>query len=305
MNEFRYWWQHIPEHLDPVLFEVGPLKIQYYGLMYIIAFAVSYALVVFRVRREKGFHVSPPQVDALTTAMILGVILGGRLGYVIFYNFPYYLRNPLEIFLPFQFSDGIRFTGISGMSYHGGLIGVIAATVVYVRKHRLDFWEVADLYAPVVPLGYTFGRLGNFINGELYGRITTQPIGMFFPEAPGNELRHPSQLYEAFFEGIFLFLLLWFLRKRVRTRGAMLPLYLIGYGTVRFFIEFFREPDAHLGFVFLRFSTGQLLCVLMILSGVAIFLYLRRKPGSGKQAKGEPVSRRAPKASPNSSRRLS
>lgn len=304
MNEFWYWWQHIPERLDPVLFQVGPLKIQYYGLMYIIAFAVSYALVVYRVKREKGFHISPPQVEPLTTAMILGVILGGRLGYVLFYNFPYYLRHPLEIFLPFQFSDGLRFTGISGMSYHGGLIGVIIATVVYIRKHRLDFREVGDLYAPVVPLGYTFGRLGNFINGELYGRITAQPIGMFFPEAPGNVLRHPSQLYEAFFEGIFLFLVLWFLRRRVRIRGVMLALYLIGYGTVRFFIEFFREPDAHIGFAFLRFSTGQILCALMILSGVAVYLYLRRKPGGGKQAGIGSVPHKAPRESPNGSGRF-
>lgn len=278
MEEFWNWWQHIPEHLNPVLFQIGPLKLQYYGLMYIIAFAVSYSLVLYRLKQEKEFHISPQQVEALSTAMILGVILGGRLGYVLFYNLPYYLHHPLEIFLPFDFSDGIRFTGISGMSYHGGLIGVILATWIYVRKNDLDFRDVADLFVPVVPLGYTFGRLGNFINGELYGRMTDLPIGMVFPAAPGESLRHPSQLYEAFFEGVFLFIVLWIFRKRARTRGAMLAFYLIGYGTVRFFIEFFREPDAHLGFVFFRFSTGQILCFLMILAGAVLYLYLRRKP---------------------------
>lgn len=300
-DEFWYWWQHIPEHLDPVLFQIGPLKIQYYGLMYIIAFALSYALVLYRVKREDKFHISAQQMEALATAIILGVIIGGRLGYVLFYNLPYYLRHPLEIFLPFSFSDGIRFTGISGMSYHGGLIGVILATVFYVRKHRLDFWETADLYAPVVPLGYTFGRLGNFINGELYGRITTHPIGMIFPGAPGEALRHPSQLYEAFFEGVFLFLVLWFLRKRIRTRGAMLAFYLIGYGTVRFFIEFFREPDAHLGFIFFRFSTGQLLCALMVLAGTGIYLYLRSKQNPKKRAETGRIPRRSSRRSPHGS----
>lgn len=300
-DEFWYWWQHLPEHLDPVLFQIGPLKIQYYGLMYIIAFALSYALVLYRVKREKRFHISAQQVEALTTAMILGVIIGGRLGYVLFYNFPYYLRHPLEIFLPFEFSDGIRFIGISGMSYHGGLLGVILASFFYVRKHRLDFWETADLYAPVVPLGYTFGRLGNFINGELYGRITDHPIGMVFPGAPGEALRHPSQLYEAFFEGVFLFLVLWFLRKRIRTQGAMLACYLIGYGTVRFFIEFFREPDAHLGFVFFRFSTGQLLCALMVLAGMGIYLYLRGKPNHKNRPETGRIPRRSSRRSPHGS----
>ncbi len=284
MNEFQIWWQHLPEHISPVIFQIGSFKLQYYGLMYLVAFGISYALVLYRIRHENGFHISSQQAESLTTSMILGVILGGRLGYVLFYNFSYYIRNPLEIFLPFDFSNGMTFTGISGMSYHGGLIGVVIAAWIYTRKTEISFREMSDLYAPVVPLGYTFGRMGNFINGELYGRITDASIGMYFPHAPGQQLRHPSQLYEAFFEGIFLFVILWSLRKKIQTKGAMLAFYLMGYGTVRFFIEYFREPDAHLGFVFLSFSRGQLLCFFMILAGLIVYGGLRFK-NSGKKAK--------------------
>jgi phosphatidylglycerol:prolipoprotein diacylglycerol transferase len=170
----------------------------------------------------------------------------------------------------------MRFTGISGMSYHGGLIGVILAALYFTRRNGLSFLEMADLFIPGIPLGYTFGRLGNFINGELYGRITTAKIGMHFPQAGGDALRHPSQLYEAFFEGVVLFILLWSLRRRVELPGAMLGIYLMGYGTVRFFIEFARQPDDHLGFVWLNFSMGQLLCLGMILGGAAIWGWLAK-----------------------------
>lgn len=280
MNDFWHWWQHIPQRLDPVLIEIGGFRLQYYGLMYVVAFAITYALVVYRRKREPRFDVTGEQVQALITYMMLGVIIGGRLGYVLFYNFAYYWKHPLEIFLPFDFSNGVRFTGISGMSFHGGLICVILFTWLYCRWAGLSFFQVVDLFMPAIPLGYTFGRLGNFINGELYGRITDAPIGMIFPAAPGDRLRHPSQLYEAFFEGIVLFAVLWSLRKKLVTPGATLALYLVGYGTVRFFIEFFRQPDAHLGFVFSILSMGQLLCLLMILAGAALYIFLRRRRAS-------------------------
>ncbi|MBW1959817.1 MAG: prolipoprotein diacylglyceryl transferase [Deltaproteobacteria bacterium] len=278
-NGFLTFWQHLPESIEPVIFQVGGFRLQYYGLMYIVAFLITYGLVIYRINHEKNrFQITGDQVKDLTVSMILGLVIGARLGYVIFYNLSYYTRNPLEIFLPFQFSNGITFTGISGMSYHGGLAGLVVATVLFVRKHRLALWQIADLYSPVAPLGYTFGRLGNFINGELYGRITASPIGMYFPMAPGSERRHPSQLYEAFFEGIFLFVVLWLLRKKRFPQGAMLAFYLAGYGTVRFFIEYFREPDAHLGFVFLSFTMGQVLCGLMIICAVLLYGYLRLHP---------------------------
>ncbi len=277
MGDFLYWWQHLPEHMDPVILEIGSFRLQYYGLMYIVAFAFTYILASHRIRREDRFRINVDQLQGLMTAMILGLIIGARLGYVLFYNFSYYLHHPLEVILPFEFSGGFRFTGITGMSYHGGLIGVVVATVIFVRKNRLDFFNMADLIVPCIPLGYTFGRLGNFINGELFGRVTTHPIGMFFPFAPGPGRRHPSQLYEAFFEGIVLFIVLWTVKSRVTTRGAMLALYLMGYGLVRFFIEYARQPDAHLGFILLSLSMGQLLCMAMILAGGLLLLYLKRQ----------------------------
>ena len=277
MNEFWSWWQHLPENIDPVIFQIGSFKLQYYGLMYIVAFATTYFLAWYRTKREDRFDLSTDQLKDIMTYIILGLIIGARLGYVVFYNLSYYLDHPLEIILPFSFSNGFHFTGISGMSYHGGLIGVLFAGWLYVRKNKLNPWDVIDLFVPAAPLGYTFGRLGNFINGELYGRVTESPIGMYFPLAPIKQLRHPSQLYEAFFEGIFLFAVLWGVRKIKLPRGSMIALYLIGYGLVRFIIEYFREPDEHLGFVLLSFSMGQVLCFLMILSGICLFLYLGRK----------------------------
>jgi len=277
MYDFKTWWQHLPQNISPVIFEIGWFKLQYYGLMYIVAFGITYFLVLHRLKYEKRFEFTTDQIKDIMTYLIIGLIVGARLGYVLFYNFSYYIHHPLEIILPFSFSNGITFTGISGMSYHGGLIGATIAAWVYFYKAKLNWWSAVDLFVPVVPLGYTFGRLGNFINGELFGRVTTSSIGMYFPLAPAGELRHPSQLYEAFFEGIFLFLILWNIRKIKIPTGAMLALYLIGYGTIRFFIEYFREPDAHLGFVLLSFSMGQILCLLMIAAGIFLYVYLGRR----------------------------
>jgi phosphatidylglycerol:prolipoprotein diacylglycerol transferase len=277
MNNFLTWWQHLPENLSPVLFKIGPLTLRYYGLMYVVAFTIVYFLAVYRITHEPEAPMSKEQAGDLMTVMILGLILGARLGYVIFYNPSYYLNHPLEIFLPFEFSHGIKFTGIAGMSYHGGLIGTLVAALWYCRRAGIAFLKAADLFIPGIPLGYTFGRLGNFINGELYGRITQQAIGMVFPDAPGNFLRHPTQLYEAFFEGIFLFAILWSCRKIRLPKGAMIACYLTGYGMVRFCIEFFREPDAQLGFVFLWFTMGQVLCFFMICGGIGFYYYLSKQ----------------------------
>jgi phosphatidylglycerol:prolipoprotein diacylglycerol transferase len=207
---------------------------------------------------------------------MIGVIIGGRFGYALFYNFGYYFQHPLEIILPFDFSHGIKFVGLSGMSYHGGLIGIVIASIFFCRKYKIKFWHFVDLLIPAVPLGYTFGRIGNFINGELYGRITTVPWGMYFPLDPSQNLRHASQLYEALFEGIVLFILLWLIRKKKMFDGFLIGIYICGYGFVRFFIEFFREPDAQLGFV-LGFNTmGQVLCILMMLAGISIILWRKQ-----------------------------
>ena len=277
MYDFQTWWQQLPQNINPVIFEIGGFKLQYYGLMYIVAFAITFFLVLYRLKHENRFEFTTDQIKDITTYLILGLIVGARLGYVLFYNFSYYIKHPLEIIIPFSFSNGITFTGISGMSYHGGLIGATLAAWIYFNKAKLNWWSGVDLFVPVKPLGYTFGRLGNFINGELFGRVTTSAVGMYFPMAPAGQLRHPSQLYEAFFEGIFLFVILWSIRKIKIPNGAMLALYLIGYGFVRFFIEYFREPDAHLGFVMFSFSMGQILCLLMIAAGMLLYVYLWRR----------------------------
>lgn len=280
-------WQSLPFHINPNLLEIGSFQLRYYSLMYLVAFGLAYLLVWYRIRNEiYEFKIEVMQ-DYFVWA-ILGVILGGRLGYVLFYNLGYYMSHPLEIILPFEFSNGIRFTGISGMSYHGGVLGFILATVLFCRKAQIPFWRFVDLLVPVIPLGYTFGRIGNFINGELYGRATDAPWGMVFPADPERLLRHPSQLYEAFFEGIILFVLLWLLRRRSPFEGFLAGMYLVGYGVVRFFIEFFREPDSQLGFILGPFSMGQILCFVMILCGMGIW-YVRRA-GNRSSAYRGPLS---------------
>jgi phosphatidylglycerol:prolipoprotein diacylglycerol transferase len=265
-------WQHLPARISPNLFEFGAFQIRYYSLMYLVAFAVTYLLVTSRIKKEHYPYTAETIQDCFVW-IILGLIIGARLGYVLFYNFSYYLGHPLEIFLPFDFTDGVRFVGISGMSYHGGAIGVVLAGLTFCRRHRIDFWRFADLFVPAVPLGYTFGRIGNFINGELYGRATTVAWGMVFPHDPLQVVRHPSQLYEAFFEGLVLFALLWSIRKKSPFDGFLLALYLMGYGLVRFFIEFYREQDPHLGFIWVSLTTGQALCLMMMAAGAAIIIW--------------------------------
>ena len=279
MGGFLYWWRHLPEKMDPVLFSLGPLRVQWYGLMYIIAFLLVYLMARSRAKSERRFLPYDDEfLKNILTWGFIGVLAGGRLGYVLFYNLNYYLRHPLEIILPFSFEGGFHFTGISGMSYHGGIIGVIVSCVIFCRRHKADFWNLCDLFFPISALAYTFGRLGNFINGELYGRVTSSPLGMHFPSSPNpSELRHPSQLYEALLEGIVLGTVLMLLRKKALPKGAMAALYLFGYGFARFFIEYFRQPDAHLGFVLLRFSMGQVLCLAMMAVAAGLFLYLRRR----------------------------
>jgi phosphatidylglycerol:prolipoprotein diacylglycerol transferase len=272
MEDWTTVWRQLPAHLSPNLLEIGSFQLRWYSLMYLAAFACIYGLILYRIKRE-NYPYTAEQIQDYFVWAILGVILGGRLGYVLFYNLGYYLQHPLEILFPFDIADGFRFIGISGMSYHGGVIAVLAGTIFFCRRRRIAFWRFADLISPAIPLGYTFGRIGNFINGELYGRATTAAWGMVFPLDPLHLLRHPSQLYEAFFEGIVLFAVLWLIRRKSPFDGALFAFYLIGYGAVRFCIEFFRQPDAQLGFVLGPFSMGQLLCFLMIAAGGCIYLY--------------------------------
>mgnify|MGYP001205273536 CR=1 FL=1 len=268
MESFINTWQQLPFKINPAIFSIGSFQLRYYSMMYLVGFAIVYSLTVYRIKKENYEYTVETVQDYLLWAM-LGVILGARLGDVLIYNFSYFVRHPLEIFLPFSFSNGIKFTGISGMSYHGGVIGVIIVSIFFMRIRKIDFWRFIDLAIPSVPLGYTFGRIGNFINGELWGRVTTMQWGMYFPLDSAHSLRHPSQLYEAFFEGIVLFILLWWMRKKKFADGVLVGLYILGYGFFRFMIEFFREPDFIVGPI----SIGQLLCALMMAAGVIIMVW--------------------------------
>ena len=270
------WWSHIPCKISPYLIQINGFEIRYYSLMYILAFGTVYFLIKYRLRTEK-FYLNINIVDDFIIWAAIGVLLGGRLGYVLFYDFKYYMLHPLNIFLPFDFYNGFKFTGISGMSYHGGLLGVVAAVYFFCRKNNINIWEFSDLLCPAIPLGYTFGRLGNFFNSELFGKATTLPWGMYFPTDPTHTLRHPSQLYEAFFEGIVLFGILWIIRGKKTFRHLMFSLYLLGYGMIRFIIEFVREPDDHLNYVWCGFTMGQILCLIMILAGFCLMLKIKQK----------------------------
>jgi len=269
--DFILWWQTLPSKMDPTLLTIGPLSIYWYSTMYLVAFGVVYLLCGKKIKDKTFTKISLAQLEDLLSWILIGLLVGGRLGYVLFYNLDYYISNPLEILLPFSIQNGTwKFTGISGMSYHGGLIGVIYAIWLYGRKVNLHLFTLADFLTASIPLGYFFGRIGNFINGELYGRTTESSIGMYFTNAGDYQLRHPSQLYEAFFEGIILFLIINYFNRH-KQLGFNSGLYVFGYGFFRFFIEFFREPDAHLGFILFTLSMGQLLCIAMMAGGILIW----------------------------------
>jgi len=272
-------WEHLQWHLDPIAVQIGPLAVRWYGLMYAVAFTVCYLLVMRRLKHET-WEFTREHIDQALTWMVVGVLLGGRLGYVFFYGWAHFSQHPWQILFPFSLEGGFHFTGISGMSYHGGLAGFAAAMLLFGRKYRLNAMRMADLYVPAVPLGYTFGRLGNFLNGELWGRVTHVPWAMRFPADSTNALlgtepplRHPSQLYEACGEGILLWIILWSLRNRPWFHNRMLACYVMGYGIIRFFIEYTRQPDAQLGFVVGSLSMGQVLCVAMFVVGAILSLF--------------------------------
>lgn len=257
--------------IDPIIFSLGPLHVRWYGLMYVIGFIASYTLVQKQIK-EFTFKPLATHFENLNMVLILSVIIGGRLGYVFLYNFSYYLRHPLEIMATWN----------GGMSFHGACIAVLLGGFIYCKKKDIDFWKAADIYVATVPIGLCLGRIGNFINGELYGRVTESPIGMVFPGG-GPLPRHPSQLYEALLEGGVLFILLWSLRKRpwagkkLWPHGSICALFLIFYGFSRIIVENFREPDQQIGFIYDIFTMGQLLSVTMVTAGgIMWFLRLKR-----------------------------
>ncbi len=260
---------------DPVAFTIGPfslgsltiaLPVRWYGLMYLVGFVLFVVLGKLRARQNllTGWH--PRDVDDMLFYGVFGVILGGRLGYVLFYKPLYYAEHPLDIFALWQ----------GGMSFHGGFLGVLIALWLFARRRGKRWLDVTDFVAPLCPLGLAAGRLGNFINGELWGRVTSGPWGMVFPPA-GPEPRHPSQLYEFGLEGVLLFFVLWFYTRRRRPLGAASGLFLLGYGVARFVAEYAREPDSFLGFLALGLTMGQWLSLPMILIGGAMMIWAYRR----------------------------
>jgi phosphatidylglycerol:prolipoprotein diacylglycerol transferase len=244
-------------------------------MMYLAAFSMTYALAVYRSKSE-DFPYDNNFIQDFLVWSAFGLLIGARLGYALIYNPSYYLAHPLEIIIPFSFSGGFHFTGISGMSFHGGGVGVFIASYWFLRRNKVKYIDFADFFVPCIPLGYTFGRLGNFINGELYGRVTTVPWGMHFPSDPSGSLRHPSQLYEGFTEGVVLFIILWSIRKRPALKGMMFPMFLGGYALARFSVEYFRQPDSHIGFLAFNLSMGQILSLLMLAIAVAAGFFIKK-----------------------------
>jgi phosphatidylglycerol:prolipoprotein diacylglycerol transferase len=335
-----------PSWLKPEI--IPGLPVRWYGLMYIFAFAAAY-LLYRRQIKERHFPMTDDKLSSLFFWGILSLLLGARLfSTLIYYSDSKYLLKPWLIFWPF--SEG-KFVGLQGMSYHGGAFGGLLSVIIWARVKHISFREIGDMFAASVPLGYTFGRLGNFINAELYGRVTAGPLGMLFPNAaklPADESwvreiaektgidtsasamvnlpRHPSQLYEAFFEGIVLWAIIWFFRNRKPFKGFLVGLYFLGYGLFRFFIEYFREPDKHLGYrielfgktlqseyayshPLFSFSTGQILCFFMILFGIFWLFAVSRLPNREvirfyNEEGQKPVNREEAAAERNKRRKL-
>lgn len=248
--------------IDPVAFHLGPLSVHWYGLMYLIGFVSGWFLGNYRATRA-GNQWTKDEVSDVIFYCALGVILGGRVGYMLFYDLPNWLAHPLAIFQIWQ----------GGMSFHGGLLGVAVAMLIFARRYHKNFFTISDFIAPLVPIGLACGRLGNFINGELWGKVTTVPWAMVFPTG-GPLPRHPSELYEFFMEGVLLFIIVWFFSAKPRPRMAVSAVFLITYGIFRIIAELFRVPDVQLGYLAFDWLTmGQILSIPMILFG-CVLLYL-------------------------------
>lgn len=252
-------------NFDPILVQLGPVRVSWYGLMYVFGFLASYFLVLYQMK-HKDFGLSRQEVDSIYFYLALGLIIGARLGYVLFYDLSMYRKDPFEILFIWR----------GGMSFHGGLIGVLVGWFIFCWKNKKSLWRTADLFVVTAPIGLGFGRIGNFINGELYGRVTQVPWGMIFPKG-GPLPRHPSQLYESVLEGGVLFFILWFMKEKKLPPGGLLAAFLSLYGGFRFFLEFFREPDVQLGFVFGPFTMGQVLSSFMIAVGLFLLFFLKKE----------------------------
>lgn len=266
MHDF---YRNLPNVIDPVAVHIGTFSVYWYSVMWIFAFAVVYVLLLYRLKRRESDYSATFIQDVLSNAF-LGALLGGRLGYVIFYDLGYYMENPIAIISPYDFVMG-EWVGIYGMSFHGGIIGVACALYLTARKNAKKMLSLTDFIVPAVPMGYFFGRVGNFINQELVGRATTSWTGMYFNDE--KILRHPSQLYEALSEGLILFTILWLLRNKLKIPGFMSGIFLGGYALMRFIAEYFREPDEHIGLIGDVITMGQIFSIVMFGCAVIMLIY--------------------------------
>ena len=290
MSDFLYTWQHIYESFDPVAFEIGTFSIHWYGIMYALALFSAFAVGKWMIKKD-DIDISNDSLGNYFFWIEIGIILGARFGYILFYDShtSYYLSHPWQIFNPF--SDGV-FVGIRGMSYHGAVLGFLIASYLYSRRHQTSFWLYMDLVAVSVPIGYVFGRIGNFLNQELIGNETTVSWGVYYSDI----LVHPSQLYEAFLEGVVVFALIMLIR-RYKTFDGMLALAYTGlYGLARFIAEFYRAPDVQIGYIFGTnwLTMGQALSILMMILGALGYWYLKTYYEKRPQ-----LVKLAPKASEN------
>lgn len=259
----------IHPQFDPIAVHLGPLAVRWYGLMYLVGFLLVLVMGRYRIRTQPWRGWSVRDLDDMLFLGVLGVVLGGRLGYILFYKLSDYLHEPLHILYVWE----------GGMSFHGGFLGVVLAMVWFAHSRAKSWMAVTDFIAPLCPLGLGAGRIGNFINAELWGRPTDVPWAMIFPNVD-NQPRHPSQLYEFALEGLALFALLWWFSSRPRPAGAVSGLFLLGYGSARFLVEYTREPDSFLGLLAFGFSMGQWLSLPMVLAGVGLLLWSYRKKSS-------------------------
>lgn len=263
-------WQNIYSEFNVVAFTLFDFKVYWYGIMYVLALLVALFIAKYFVKKDQ-FDISNTMLDNYFIWVEIGVILGARLGYILIYdaNTLWYLTHPWQIFNPYINGE---FVGIRGMSYHGAIVGFLVATLLFCKKYKQNVWKYLDLVALSVPIGYIFGRIGNFLNQELFGRVTDVPWGIYVD----GILRHPSQLYEAFLEGFVVFLIVYFFRKIQKRQGELIAVYAMAYSLARFLCEFYREPDFGIGFVVLGLSMGQILSLLMFVASLLLFVSLKR-----------------------------
>ena len=257
---------HYVHNLNPVLLDLGPVQFRWYGLMYVVGFIIAgYFLKV--LVRNKFFKIAEEKIDTLVTTMIICMFIGARTFYVFIYNWDYYSQNLMDLLAVWK----------GGLSFHGALVGLLVGGYIFAKQNKITLYEVMDSVALVGTQGLFFGRIGNFINGELYGRITNSKIGVIFPQGGGPFPRHASQLYEAFLEGILLCAILWMVKTKVKIYGIISGLFVALYGVFRFIVEFYREPDSQLGYYFGFITMGQILCFVMIISGIGMILYAKKR----------------------------